>query len=782
MNAASVVRLVTGGLLALALLAGGDALAGTTCAQPDLLPQFTSFPGVVAFDGLVGPSFAHGSDGYAFVAVGYDVQVILLDESGVVVLGPQPGLSPPWAGQPSGPVVAWDGAGYAVAWYDLGRSSVLFVRVGADGRPVGPYLELPARPPNGIDSPELIWTGSEYALLWIDTGNPNAILLARIGADGTLLGSPVAVASGLLQQIAFARGAHGYGVVWIEENQPFFQQRAHFLALTADGTAAGPEVLSTLEEGVSGSPPAIAWAGDRYAVTWSSYPGIRLAFFGEDGHLLGPLVMAWDSMGNDVWSKSLAWTGSELMLAWQKPNGDQDIHARRFGQDGTPLGPDVRLTRGSGHPFVGRLLWTGDRFAMAWSSGYATSNRGRFGFIACDCPDADGDDYTTCRSDCDDTSGGVHPGAYEFCNAVDDDCDGAIDEGLAIPVTCGTGSCLRTVIACTDGVPNACLPGLPSAETCNGLDDNCDGVIDNPDSDGDGAIDCGQDCAPADPTIHPGAIERCNGLDDDCNGVIDDRNAVVDSDADGVPEACDNCPVVANAGQEDQDHDGVGNLCDNCPAASNPSQADSDGDGTADACDLCPLSPYPTTDVDGDGLGAACDNCPNVANAGQEDSDFDHVGDACDRCPGLGAPNNDDSDGDTLGDPCDNCPSLPNHDQSDVDEDGEGDACDLNDGLLMIWGMAPDEIDWDSEPGFLFYDVYRGDIDRLKATGESTQDPETVPLAAQSCGQLEPFFLDDPPPVGKGVFYLVAVTTSSGYQGIGDDSAGHPRHNAHPCP
>ncbi|HEV8199515.1 MAG TPA: hypothetical protein VGS03_05800, partial [Candidatus Polarisedimenticolia bacterium] len=57
-----------------------------------------------------------------------------------------------------------------------------------------------------------------------------------------------------------------------------------------------------------------------------------------------------------------------------------------------------------------------------------------------------------------------------------------------------------------------------------------------------------------------------------------------------------------------------------------------------------------------------------------------------------------------------------------------------------------------------------------------------VPLAAQSCGQEEPFFLDEPPPPGPGVFYLVAVTTSSGYQGIGSDSAGHPRLNAHPCP
>jgi len=65
--------------------------------------------------------------------------------------------------------------------------------------------------------------------------------------------------------------------------------------------------------------------------------------------------------------------------------------------------------------------------------------------------------------------------------------------------------------------------------------------------------------------------------------------------------ACDNCPAVANAGQEDSDQDGVGSACDNCPLAPNPSQSDTDGDGTADACDLCPFDAQATSDPDGDG-------------------------------------------------------------------------------------------------------------------------------------------------------------------------------------
>jgi alpha-mannosidase len=49
----------------------------------------------------------------------------------------------------------------------------------------------------------------------------------------------------------------------------------------------------------------------------------------------------------------------------------------------------------------------------------------------------------------------------------------------------------------------------------------------------------------------------------------------------------DNCPCIANPGQEDGDGDGDGDACDNCPAVANPSQADADSDGSGDACDLC---------------------------------------------------------------------------------------------------------------------------------------------------------------------------------------------------
>ncbi|MBI4953294.1 MAG: DUF4215 domain-containing protein, partial [Myxococcales bacterium] len=80
-----------------------------------------------------------------------------------------------------------------------------------------------------------------------------------------------------------------------------------------------------------------------------------------------------------------------------------------------------------------------------------------------------------------------------------------------------------------------------------------------------------------------------------------------DPDGDGIATSIDNCPFVANPGQEDGDADGVGNACDNCAAIPNPSQSDGDADGEGDACDC------------GDGLvvaGEACDDGDGAAGDG----------------------------------------------------------------------------------------------------------------------------------------------------------------------
>lgn len=188
-----------------------------------------------------------------------------------------------------------------------------------------------------------------------------------------------------------------------------------------------------------------------------------------------------------------------------------------------------------------------------------------------------------------------------------------------------------------------------------------------PDGDGDGIADAADGCPlVADP-------------------------AQLDGDGDGVGDACDTCPGFASADRRDRDADGVGDACENCPATPNPDQADADGDGVGDACagstapdsdgdgiadadDVCPLVVDPAQpDMDGDGVGDACDVCPRVADPAQVDSDGDGVGDACESAPPLPGP---DADADGVADADDVCPQVADPGQGNADGDRVGDACD----------------------------------------------------------------------------------------------------------
>jgi hypothetical protein len=361
------------------------------------------------------------------------------------------------------------------------------------------------------------------------------------------------------------------------------------------------------------------------------------------------------------------------------------------------------------------------------------------------CVDADGDGYDTCGTvtcatapncaDCNDSNPAIHPGAAETCNQVDDDCNGAVDDMGSL--SCGVGACARSTPACIAGSPQTCIPGSPSAETCNLIDDDCNGVVDDGDADHDGYTVC-VDCNDAVASIHPGAVEVCNGLDDNCNGKIDDDAAGVDSDSDGVRNACDNCRFAYNPAQEDTDHDRVGNACDNCITVVNPNQAD----------------------LDGDQRGDLCDNCPSTYNPFQDDQDSDSVGDACD-----------------------NCIDVPNPDQGDVNHDFVGDVCDLDDGLILIAFGDQTSVEWQQENGYESWNLYRGDLGVLKSTGVYTQDPAKVPVAMHACDLATPALPDALNPVRGQAFFFLVTGVHNGIEGsLGTNSAGVERPNDNPCP
>ena len=174
--------------------------------------------------------------------------------------------------------------------------------------------------------------------------------------------------------------------------------------------------------------------------------------------------------------------------------------------------------------------------------------------------------------------------ADEDCNGRDEDCDGVADEGLPTLVYYpdadsdgfgdagheGTVDCAPPEIGWVathgdcDDADNAVHPS--ATETCDGVDQDCDGHIDDglpsatwyEDADGDGYGVAGSkgvyDCAPPDPTwvedagdcddedpgVHPDQVDGCDGVDTDCDGQLDDE---------GYEEVkAPGCEVHCNAG------------------------------------------------------------------------------------------------------------------------------------------------------------------------------------------------------------------------------------------
>jgi hypothetical protein len=205
--------------------------------------------------------------------------------------------------------------------------------------------------------------------------------------------------------------------------------------------------------------------------------------------------------------------------------------------------------------------------------------------LACTAPAG----YVSNSNDCNDNNFNIKPGATEMCNGLDDDCDGQIDEGVKSTFyrdqdADGFGNLAITTLACTSPagyVSNSTdcndnnfniKPG--ANEICNGLDDDCDGQIDegvkstfyrDQDADGfgnlaittlactapAGYVSNSNDCDDSNVNIRPGATELCNGVDDDCDGQIDEG--------------------VKSTFYRDQDGDGFGNLAITTLACTPPS-------------------------------------------------------------------------------------------------------------------------------------------------------------------------------------------------------------------
>ncbi len=317
-----------------------------------------------------------------------------------------------------------------------------------------------------------------------------------------------------------------------------------------------------------------------------------------------------------------------------------------------------------------------------------------------DIPDDDGDGYDA-DEDCDDNNSVVNPGAEEICDGVDNNCDGVVDDGVTTTFYAdsdgdGFGDAASSIDACEqpDGyvpIGNDCddtsadaWPG--GTEVCDGLDNDCDGQIDEDtkttwyaDGDGDGYGDTATgedlceplaggvtqdgDCDDTDASAHPGGEEVCDEVDNDCDGDVDEGVTTtyyedVDADGFGVSDTTtESCDLPTGYAEQAGD-------CDDDEAAVNPDAAevcddiDNDCDGDIDEDDADDAGTW-YADSDGDGFGNAADttaSCEQPSGYVTDDTDCD------------------DADADISPDGVEVCDGVDNDCDGTVDEDDATDA------------------------------------------------------------------------------------------------------------
>ncbi len=236
--------------------------------------------------------------------------------------------------------------------------------------------------------------------------------------------------------------------------------------------------------------------------------------------------------------------------------------------------------------------------------------------------------FSAVGGDCDDTDPAAFPGGVEVCDGADNDCDGSIDGDDAaltwyLDADADTyGETTTTTTACEQPEGYTATPGdcndadatihPGQREVCDGRDEDCSGVADDPywyqdaDSDGYGAaasaiIACSQpdgfvtdntDCNDARPDVNPGAPEACDevNLDEDCDGLTDDddptatgtRTAYLDADADGHGDVT--LPIDP-ACELAEGYSWLADDCDDTRSDVNPEAADPCYDSLDQDCD-----------------------------------------------------------------------------------------------------------------------------------------------------------------------------------------------------
>jgi len=268
------------------------------------------------------------------------------------------------------PSITFADSEFGLAWQDGTTSTIIaFSRIDPLGGRIGDVTEVADASSSAL-YPDVVWSGSQYLVAWHDNRDGDYVIYyALVNEDGTMDG-------GETRLTATTGEAVHASVVWAGSQYAFAweDRRSGTQVYAARVDPSGAKLGSDVRVSTAGSPimPSIAWSGSEIAVAfqtdWTGVSEMAMRRMNGAGEVVGTSQVQLTSLSASAENPALVWLGSSWALSWNddRTSGDQ-ISVGLVDPPVTGIVMDVDVTEMSTGARYPALAWTGSEIGVAWA-------------------------------------------------------------------------------------------------------------------------------------------------------------------------------------------------------------------------------------------------------------------------------------------------------------------------------------------------------------------------------------------------------------------------------